>query len=871
MTARLAMGERGKGLIAHSRGYGRKRGWGEPDWLVVHSLFVTLAALKIARDCGVPKRLWPSIARAAIVHDLGKAASPWQAPMSRGQRPEEGYRHEVVGGFLWDGIDDIARLGILAHHKGIPSESYNPEATDLLVESIQALEAEAAMEERGEIPVYEEPCYQNVTLYFAWPLLAEACGVEKLFPEFSARMMLFVIKRLTSRGGVLFPQAPENMDAWELGHANARLSFFNDLRVVTGCLVRADHHSTAEWVAKAPRDHLVEDRIPMWALEFYESRVGCWEEALRALKLVRDRGFSSRSDLEKVRREFQTMVAEQMAKKPRGLKSMPGPTSIGKTLAQFIAGIQSIVSTDEAVRPRHLIFASSYVSLLHQALSNIREWQELSSEIDPFSALDIHKEFDPEREGDAVLPDFYSSGWHEWKHFRCAREAWTYPTILTSHVQAVAAATSCFPKEIRRMPTLVDSVLIVDEFGYIPTCSQVMDGNIVEPFTAICGDLAGRYRLSGIFCSASLAKLYADKRRVAKTSRESDFRVSNGTIRPLVPNSICRRLVGAGPQAPKSLKTFKGRHRISFKRDVTIEYIRDRVCKESDALCKVNTRRIADAMYRAIVAERGPDGVYLLSGTKPPKHVFEDIERVRELDKRIAVGTTMVECGLDLDFRSGFCQMGSFDNVLHTKGRVNRRRERDLDRVLLFDLDVRHWVYPQYYADWQRSAAGLLKLMLQEHRGKDLERLFLDPYFFKRHLERLYREVKKGGANPALGPMLTGQYEDVTHNCRIIPWSDAPVLIVCEDSPKGVRELAARIMDDDHSLRGPELAILNANHVGVSARGDQEDRAAYSQRLCDKGVITQTAIPEVFVASDGTFRDLPQTYDRNRGLLMFEE
>ena len=157
---------------------------------------------------------------------------------------------------------------------------------------------------------------------------------------------------------------------------------------------------------------------------------------------------------------------------------------------------------------------------------------------------------------------------------------------------------------------------------------------------------------------------------------------------------------------------------------VTEEELEEKLLKETQALCIVNTKKRAQRVYNAIKG----DGVFHLSTTMYLKHrkrVLEQIrKRLEDGKKCILISTSLVEAGVDLDFRSVYRQLAGMDSMIQAAGRGNRNGDRSIEEspVYIFGMEGKEFVPGQ-----QMQIDTSKALLLDGYQPEDLATV--DQYF----------------------------------------------------------------------------------------------------------------------------------------------
>lgn len=150
------------------------------------------------------------------------------------------------------------------------------------------------------------------------------------------------------------------------------------------------------------------------------------------------------------------------------------------------------------------------------------------------------------------------------------------------------------------------------------------------------------------------------------------------------------------PQKEEQFAFFKRTEFISMGK-VSTEELEDRLIEETQALCIVNTKVRAQSLYQRL-KERGAEHVYHLSTAMYPKHRKEVLEEVRQRlkgsDECILIATSLIEAGVDVDFRSVYRQLAGIDSIVQAAGRCNREGRRSVEdsKVYIFTFSEKEYM-----------------------------------------------------------------------------------------------------------------------------------------------------------------------------------
>ena len=150
------------------------------------------------------------------------------------------------------------------------------------------------------------------------------------------------------------------------------------------------------------------------------------------------------------------------------------------------------------------------------------------------------------------------------------------------------------------------------------------------------------------------------------------------------------------PQKEEQFAFFK-RTEFILMGKVSTEELEDRLIEETQALCIVNTKARAQSLYQRL-KERGAEHVYHLSTAMYPKHRKEVLEEVRQRlkgsDECILIATSLIEAGVDVDFRSVYRQLAGIDSIVQAAGRCNREGRRSVEdsKVYIFTFSEKEYM-----------------------------------------------------------------------------------------------------------------------------------------------------------------------------------
>lgn len=354
-----------------------------------------------------------------------------------------------------------------------------------------------------------------------------------------------------------------------------------------------------------------------------------------------------------------------------GFYKLTVPTGGGKTVSSFMFALEHAVKN----KMDRIIYVAPYTTIIEQ---NSGVLKELAGE---FNVLEHHSSF-----------DFGES--EELRKMELATENWDIPIVVTTNVRFFESFYGNKSSQCRKLHNVANSVIIFDEVQSLPD-------EYLLPCLETIKQLTQYYGCSSVFCTATQPSL-------------------DQMLGDITPFELC-------PNVEEQFAAFK-RHQFENKGVVTEDDLVDQLSREKQALCVVNTRAIAQRLYRKL----GPNsGVYCLSTLMTPKDRKAAIEEISErLDSKVrqkrcvVISTSLIEAGVDLDFQNVYRQLAGIDSILQAAGRCNRGGNEDWEdcKVYVFQLEE-----PCTRGEQSRKAS-VAQVLLE--KGRSLEDLqIIDDYF----------------------------------------------------------------------------------------------------------------------------------------------
>lgn len=356
----------------------------------------------------------------------------------------------------------------------------------------------------------------------------------------------------------------------------------------------------------------------------------------------------------------------------QGLFRLTVPTGGGKTVASLAFALRHAVKN----HMDRIIYVIPYTSIIEQ---NAMVFRKILGEQ---NVLEHHSNIDYTT-SEELLP------------MQLASENWDKPVIVTTNVQFFESLFANKSSKCRKLHNIANSVIIFDEAQMFPIAH-------LKPCLLMLEELMANYRSSIILCTATQPAF----------------------------TDLFQREWNITELCPRIEEQFDFFRRAQFEdigaiaENDMINYLQG----EHQVLCILNTRKRAQSLYRQIAG----DGVFHLSTTMYPKHRRKVLEQVRSRLKKnercILISTSLVEAGVDLDFKTVYRQIAGVDSMIQAAGRCNRNGDRPLQEsyVYIFDFDGSESV------PGQRLQVDTARSLLKD--GADLS----DPESITRYFKMLY-------------------------------------------------------------------------------------------------------------------------------------
>ena len=310
-----------------------------------------------------------------------------------------------------------------------------------------------------------------------------------------------------------------------------------------------------------------------------------------------------------------------------GLFTLTVPTGGGKT----VASLSFALAHAKKHGLKRIIYVIPYTSIIEQTADKFRTI--LGEE----NVLEHHSNISYDLQDEATPLTIQLAN---------AAENWDMPVVVTTAVQFFESLYAYRSSQCRKLHNIAESVIVFDE-------AQMLPIPYLRPCVWAISQLVKNYKASALLCTATQPAL-------------------DPLFHEFLPECTIREI------CPASSFTAEVFQRVTFQKTgrLTWDELAARMNSCHQVLCIVNSRKSAQEVYQRLEG----DGTYHLSTLMYPAHRWQQLTEIRERLKQglpcRVVSTSLIEAGVDVDFRTVFREQAGLDSILQAAGRCNREGKR---------------------------------------------------------------------------------------------------------------------------------------------------------------------------------------------------
>lgn len=357
-------------------------------------------------------------------------------------------------------------------------------------------------------------------------------------------------------------------------------------------------------------------------------------------------------------------ISEDILKRSKedrlGIYKLDLPTGAGKTLLSLRYGINQMNYQDKD----RFFYVTSFLSVLEQNASEMREILNNDNFVleHHSNVVDDKDEIENDDRDDEL----------EIVKKKFLLDDWTSPVILTTMVQFYNSLFKGKSANITRFKSLINSVIILDEWQSIPTEFLYMT-NLALNFMKIV------MKTTLVLSTAT---------QPTNASVSLDHKLFYGNLDGENDDIIENKNYDFSAFERVKLKIYG-----DINKMYGIEDIRDLVLENLDKsnLIILNTKKLVKKLYDLLKNNYEDKDLYYLTtnltASDRLKKIGEIKKRLLEGDKICVVSTQLIEAGVDVDFDLVIRSLSGMDSVVQAMGRCNREGHRQSAFTYLINLD----------------------------------------------------------------------------------------------------------------------------------------------------------------------------------------
>ena len=341
--------------------------------------------------------------------------------------------------------------------------------------------------------------------------------------------------------------------------------------------------------------------------------------------------------------ESRSIIQEQVYKSVESnanVYTLNMPTGSGKTLCSIRAALKTAIEN----KKKRIIYVIPYVSIIEQTA---KVFEDIFGDVLP--VLQHHSNYDFDDDKNEDENEITS------EKLKRSCENWDAKLIVTTNIQFFESLYHYKGRRLRKLHNLADSVIIFDEIHMLPI-------NYIQPCLRAIGYVTKYLNSTAILMSATMPNYDKFMERYM-----SGVKIENAV-------------------KDTSLFNVFDKCRYEYIGKCELASLAEKAQEYDNALIIVNKRKTARELYDMCSGNK-----YHLSTYMTPLHRSEIIAKIKEDIKNgintTVISTSLIEAGVDLDFKAVFREIAGIDNVLQSGGRCNREGKMDMGDVFVFETD----------------------------------------------------------------------------------------------------------------------------------------------------------------------------------------
>lgn len=423
-------------------------------------------------------------------------------------------------------------------------------------------------------------------------------------------------------------------------HIEKKVMFLT--KFIFSALIDADRTNT----------RLFEENLPKEQPKNHEELFDTYYERL----LVKIESFLNHPDanspINLLRKEMSEQC-DQFAEKESGIYTLSIPTGGGKTLASLRYALKHA----KLYNKKHIIYVVPFTTIIEQNAEEVR-----SILADDSNILEHHSNVIEDTDDNDENQDGRMSLQQKLK---LAKDNWDSPIIFTTMVQFLNVFYAKGSRNIRRLHSLSESVIIFDEVQKVPV-------SCVSLFNDALNFLKEYGKTSILLCTATQPALDFVEHKLAIEMDSEIIDNLDGVI-----------------QAFKRVEIVDLATDQTFNNEKLAVFIEEKIEEVQSLLVILNTKPVVKDLYNRLEAMNSNVPIYHLSTSMCAEHRNHILNEVRQQlkdgNKIICISTQLIEAGVDVSFECVIRSLAGLDSIAQAAGRCNRHGELGMKNVYIID------------------------------------------------------------------------------------------------------------------------------------------------------------------------------------------
>ena len=401
---------------------------------------------------------------------------------------------------------------------------------------------------------------------------------------------------------------------------NTQLTFYTGFltRLILSAIIEADRSDTARFMNGTP------EITARNMQEVWKSCIKNVEEKLGNLK--------ADTPINKTRSQISDLCVEA-ASLESGIYRLNLPTGAGKTLTSLRYALHHALKHNK----KRIIFTMPLLSIIEQNAGIIHEYINNEDIVLEHHSNVIETEESEELDKRELL-----------------MESWNVPVIITTMVQLINTLFAGKSANIRRMNSLCNSIIVIDEVQTVPNKMLSLFNLAINFLAKICNTTI-------ILCSATQPCFEKTKYPLDKGVKD---------------------LITLTKEQADVFKRVQLEDKGEMDEDELTNFAAEILEENNSLLLVCNTKNEAAVMFNMISSKITNVKTFHISAgmcTAHRKKTIAELQKALEnkQNKIFCVSTQVIEAGVDVSFARVIRLLAGMDNIVQATGRENRNREFD--------------------------------------------------------------------------------------------------------------------------------------------------------------------------------------------------